>query len=85
MYRSLQYVIFTPCNATVLNVILYCNIGWCIKDGAVQHSRQQWLIACRSQMVRLGVTVRVRVKKKNLPVYQTFHYLQKWVWFMETS
>ena len=64
MYRSLQYVIFTPCNATVLNVILYCNIGWCIKDGAVQHSRQQWLIACRSQMVRLGVTVRVRVKKK---------------------
>ena len=65
MYHSLQYIIFTPCNATVLNVILYCNIGWCIKDGAVQHSRQQWLIACRSQMVRLGVTVRVRVKKKS--------------------
>ena len=33
-------------------VILHCNIGWCIKDGAVHRSRQQWLIACRSQMVR---------------------------------
>jgi len=36
-------------------VILHCNIGWCIKDGAVHRGRQQWLIACHSQMVRLGV------------------------------
>ena len=26
-------------------VILYCNVGWCIKDGAVYHSCQQWLEA----------------------------------------
>ena len=38
-------------------VILYCNIGWCVKDGAVHRSHQQRLIA---KWLGLGVTVRVR-------------------------
>ena len=46
MYRSLQYVIFTPCNAVVLRrIILYCNDGWRVKDGVVHPSRQQWPVA----------------------------------------
>ena len=37
-------------------VILCCNVGW--YDGAVHHSRQQWLVA---KWLGLGVTVRVRL------------------------
>ena len=35
---------------------MYHNFGMCVKDGAVHHSRQQWLI---SKWLGLGVTVRV--------------------------
>ena len=46
MYRSSQYVIFTSCNLVVLcRIILYCNVGWGVKDGAVHRSRQQWFVA----------------------------------------
>ena len=58
MYRSLEYVIFTSCNLCPLRrVILYCNVGWCIKDSAVHH-HQQCLVA---EWLGLSVTVRVRV------------------------
>ena len=39
-------------------VILYCNIGWCVKYGAVHRSCQEWLVA---KWLGPGVTVRVRV------------------------
>ena len=45
-YRSLQYVTYMSCNVVVLrHIILYCNIGRCVKDGVVHHSRQQSLVA----------------------------------------
>ena len=60
MYRSLEYVIFTSCNLRPLHrVILYCNVGWCVKDSAVHRSRQQCLVA---EWLGLSVTVRVRVR-----------------------
>ena len=46
MYRSLDYVIFTLCNLCPLRrVILYCNVGWCVKGSAVHRSCQQSLVA----------------------------------------
>ena len=46
MYRSLQYVIFTSCNVVVLrHILLYCSIGWYVKDGVVHRSRRQSLVA----------------------------------------
>ena len=60
MYRSLEYVIFTSCNLRPLRcVMLYCNVGWCVKSSAVHRSRQQCLIA---EWLGLSVTVRVSVK-----------------------
>ena len=47
MYRSLEYVIFTSYTLRPLRrVILYCNVGWCVKGSAVHRSRQQSLVAC---------------------------------------
>ena len=44
--RIIKYVISTSCNVVVLRrIILYCNIGWHVKDGVVHRSRQQWLVA----------------------------------------
>ena len=58
MYHSSQYIIFTSCNVVVLRrIILYCYVGWGVKDGAVIGSHQQWLVA---KWLGLGVTVRVR-------------------------
>ena len=46
MYRSLQYVTFTSCNVVVLRcILLYCSIGWYVKDGVVHRSRRQSLVA----------------------------------------
>ena len=45
-------------------VISYCSFGWCVKDGAVHHSHQQWLIP---KWLRLGVTVRVRARVRECP------------------
>jgi len=47
MYRSLQYVTFTSCNVVVVlrRIILYCKVGRRVKDGVVQRSRQQSLVA----------------------------------------
>ena len=46
------YFMTVPYNTSSLDhvmllsyVILYCSIGWCVKDGLVHHSCQQWLIA----------------------------------------
>ena len=51
MHHSLQYVIFTSCNVVILcRIILYCNLGWCVKDGVVHSSRQQSSAVARSQM-----------------------------------
>ena len=34
------------CNLRPLRrVVLYCNVGWCVKGSAVHHRRQQCLIA----------------------------------------
>ena len=67
MYRSLQYIILTSCNVVVLHrTILYCNIGWCVKDGVdgvVHCSHWQWLVA---KWLGCGVTVRVRVRANKL-------------------
>ena len=46
---SLRYVMLLS-----LRVILYCNVGWCVKDSAVHRSRQQWLVA---EWLRFSVTV----------------------------
>jgi len=71
MYRSLQYVIFTPCNVVVLRrIILYCNIGWHVKDGVVHRSHQQWLVA---KWLGLSVTVRVRAR------------VRKWSYFFSST
>ena len=42
-------------------VILYCNVGWCVKGSVVQRSRRQCLVA---EWLGLSVTVRVRAKAK---------------------
>ena len=71
MYRSLQYVIFTPCNVVDLRrIILYCNIGWHVKDGVVHRSRQQWLVA---KCLGLSVTVMVRAR------------VRKWSYFFSST
>ena len=58
MYCSLEYIIFTSCNLHPLCcVILYCNVGWCVKGSEVHHSRQQCLVA---EWLGLSVIVRVR-------------------------
>ena len=59
MYRSLEYVIFTSC--ILRRVILYCNVGWCVKGSAVHRSRQQSLVA---EWLGLSVTVRVKVRAR---------------------
>ena len=62
MYRSLEYVIFTSCNLHPLrHVILYCNVGWRVKGSAVDHHRQQSLVA---EWLGLSVTVRVRARAR---------------------
>ena len=62
MYRSLEYVIFTSCTLRPLcRVILYCNVGWCVKGSAVHHSRQQSLVA---EWLGLSFTVRVRARDR---------------------
>ena len=62
MYHSLEYVIFTSCNLRPLQrVILYCNVGWCVKGSAVQRSRQHCLVA---EWLGLSVTVRVRARDR---------------------
>ena len=62
MYHSLEYVIFTSCNLLPLCcVILYCNVGWCVKGSAVQDRYQQCLVA---EWLGLSVTVRVRVRAR---------------------
>ena len=62
MYRSLEYVIFMSCNLRPLRcVILYCNVGWCIKGSAVHHRHQQCLIA---EWLGLSVIVRVRARAR---------------------
>ena len=62
MYCSLEYVIFTSCNLRLLlRVIVYCNIGWCVKGSAVHHRHQQCLIA---EWLELSVTVRVRARTR---------------------
>ena len=74
-YRSLQYVIFTSCNVVVLRhiiIILYCSIGWYVKDGLVHHSCQQWLIA---KWLGVGVTVRARAREWNYNVFFLFLFL----------
>ena len=44
--RFLEYVIFMSRNLCPLRrVILYCNVGWCVKGSAVRHCRQQCLVA----------------------------------------
>ena len=46
MYRFLEYVMFMSCNLRpICSVILYCNVGWCVKGSAVHHCRQQCLVA----------------------------------------
>ena len=42
-------------------VILYCNVGWCVKDSVVHSSRQQWLV---TKWLGLGVTVGVRIRAR---------------------
>ena len=59
MHHSLQYIIFTSCN--VGYVILYCKVGWCVKDRKVHHSRQQWFV---TKWLGLGVTVGVRIRAR---------------------
>ena len=62
MYHSLEYVIFTSCTLRPLcRVILYCNVGWCVKGSAVHRSRQQSLVA---EWLGLSVTVRVKVRAR---------------------
>ena len=62
MYRSLEYVIFTSYTLRPSRrVILYCNVGWCVKGSAVHRSRQQSLVA---EWLGLSVTVRVKVRAR---------------------
>ena len=62
MYRSLEYVILTSCNLRPLRrVILYCNVGWCVKGSSVHRFCQQCLVA---EWLGLSVTVRVRVRAR---------------------
>ena len=42
-------------------VVLYCKVGWCVKDRKVHHSRQQWLV---TKWLGLGVTVGVRIRAR---------------------
>ena len=44
-----------------LRVLLYCNVGCCVKDSAVHCSRQQWLVA---EWLGFSVTVRVRARAR---------------------
>ena len=60
MYCSLEYIIFTSCNLPPSRcVMLYCDVGWCIKGSAVHSSCQQCLIA---KQLGLSVTVRIRAR-----------------------
>ena len=53
---------FTSCTLRSLRcVILYRNVGWCVKGSAVHRSRQQFLVA---EWLGLSVTIRVRVRAK---------------------
>ena len=62
MYHSLDYVIFTSCNLRPLHrVMLYCNVGWCVKGSAEHHSCQQCFVA---EWLGLSATVRVRVRSR---------------------
>ena len=46
MYHSLEYFMFMSCNLRPLcSVILYYNVGWCVKGSAVHHCRHQCLVA----------------------------------------
>ena len=49
MYRSLEYVMFTSVmtffTLCICCVLLYCNVGWCVKGSIVHHNRQQCLVA----------------------------------------
>ena len=79
-YRSLQYVTFTSCNVVVLRrILVYCNVGWCVKDGVVHCSRQQSLIA---KWLGLGVTVtvrvRVRARAREWDYFFFFFFCVKW-------
>ena len=62
MYCSLEYIIFTSCNLRPLcRVILYCNVGWCVKGSAVHHHCQQCVV---SEWLGLSFTVRVRARAR---------------------
>ena len=55
-------VIFTSCNLCPLHcVMLYCNVGWCVKGSAVHHSYQQCLVA---EWLGLSVIVRVKLRAR---------------------
>ena len=41
------------------SVLLYCNVGWCVKGSVLHRNRQQCLVAER---LGLSVTVRVRAR-----------------------
>ena len=61
---------FVYCSSSLRHVILYCNNGWCVKNGVVHRSRQQWLIA---KWLGLGVTVRIRVRARA--------WAREWIFF----
>ena len=43
------------------HVIIYCNVGWCVKGSAVYRSRQQSFVA---EWLGLSFTVRVMVRAR---------------------
>ena len=54
IYHSLQYAIFTSCIGVVLrHIILYCNTGWCVKEGPMHRSCQQWLGSVQGLVIQL--------------------------------